>query len=95
METLLNPAWQPALWSAAALNLLVLLLYGLDKWKAVHGRRRIPEATLLAVTALFAAPGALLGMRLFRHKTRKPVFRFGVPALLVCQLAAALLLLHA
>ncbi len=53
-----------------ALNLLALLLYGIDKARAKAGRWRIPEATLLALGFLGGALGALLGMRLWRHKTR-------------------------
>ena len=59
-----------------------------------RGRRRVPEATLLVAAGLFAAPGAVLGMYLFRHKTKKALFRFGVPALLLCQLLAAYALLR-
>ena len=81
--------WTPALYALAAWNLAVALLYGWDKRLAVRGRRRVPEATLLVAAGLFAAPGAVLGMYLFRHKTKKALFRFGVPALLLCQLLAA------
>ena len=80
--------WTPALYALAAWNLAVALLYGWDKRLAVRGRRRVPEATLLVAAGLFAAPGAVLGMYLFRHKTKKALFRFGVPALLLCQLLA-------
>ncbi len=51
------------------LNLLVMLLYGHDKERAKHGGRRISESTLLV--AAFCAPfGAVIGMRIFHHKTR-------------------------
>ena len=80
--------WTPALYALAAWNLAVALLYGWDKRLAVRGRRRVPEATLLVAAGLFAAPGALAGMHLFRHKTKKALFRFGVPALLLAILIA-------
>lgn len=67
----------------AAVNLLAFCMYGLDKRKAQKDRWRIPERTLLGVAALGGALGAFAGMRIFRHKTRKPAFRFGVPLLLI------------
>ena len=53
-----------------AVNLLAFALYGIDKWKARHNRWRIPESTLLLFAACGGSVGALLGMYLFRHKTR-------------------------
>ena len=70
-----------------ALNGFAIFLYGRDKWKARHGRWRIPEATLLLVALCGGSVGALMGMYLFRHKTRKPRFRYGIPAILALQLA--------
>ena len=54
----------------AAVSLLALILYGADKRKAKTNRWRIPEATLLGVGFFGGAVGALLGMKLWRHKTR-------------------------
>lgn len=68
-----------------AYNLVVLGIYGLDKWKAGRGAWRTPERTLLWLAALGGGLGALLAIRLFRHKTRKPLFRYGVPALAATQ----------
>ncbi len=72
-----------------AANLLTFVTYGIDKWKARHNRWRIPEATLLLLAALGGSIGALLAMRVFRHKTQHKKFRYGVPALLLVQLAIA------
>ena len=68
-------------------NLLTFLAYGLDKWKASHKRWRIPEATLLLLAALGGSPAALLAMKLFHHKTLHNKFRYGVPLILLIQLA--------
>lgn len=84
-------------------NLIAFLIFGLDKWKAkrkAHNAAvsRIPEKTLFLLAILGGSPGALLGMRIFHHKTLHKTFRFGIPAILVLQLAAALglwLLVHA
>lgn len=66
--------------AVAALNLVVFLLYGYDKFCARHGRWRLRERSLLCAAAVGPA-GALLAMELFRHKTRKARFRIVVPAL--------------
>ena len=55
---------------ALAMGLLAFILYGVDKYKAKKGKWRIPEAVLLCVGLLGGSLGALLGMYLFRHKTK-------------------------
>ena len=82
------------LWYLIGINLLALLLCGIDKRRAVRGKWRIREAVLLGVSAAAGAAGMLAGMRLFHHKTRKPAFRAGVPALLLVWAAVLLLLYH-
>ncbi len=71
----------------AAVNLLAFFLYGADKLKAKKGAWRIPEATLLLVAFLGGSLGALLGMELFRHKTRHAKFRVLVPLFLILHIA--------
>ena len=71
----------------AGLNLLAFALYGVDKLKAKKGAWRIPEATLLLVAFLGGSLGALLGMELFRHKTRHAKFRILVPLFLILHIA--------
>ena len=71
-----------------AVNVLTFIVFGVDKWKAQRGRWRVPEATLLGLAALGGSVGAWLAMQLFRHKTQKKKFRYGVPALFVLQVAA-------
>lgn len=73
----------------AAINLLAFALCGLDKWKAQRGLWRIRERTLLGAAALGGAPGLLAGMAVFRHKTRRKKFTWGVPAILAAQSAGA------
>ena len=57
-------------------NVLVFFVYGLDKMLARMDRYRISEKTLLSMTFLLGGIGALFGMEVFRHKTKKPKFRF-------------------
>lgn len=59
----------------AVASLWTFLLYGWDKLQAGRGGRRVAEGTLHAFAWAWGWPGALLGMRLFRHKTRKPDFQ--------------------
>ena len=63
-----------------------------DKQRARKKRWRIPEATLLTVALLGGSAGCFLGMRLCRHKTRKPKFSIGIPVILLLQLLLASLL---
>ena len=77
-----------------AVNVLTFIVYGVDKWKAQRGRWRVPEASLLGLAALGGSVGAWLAMQLFRHKTQKKKFRYGVPALFVLQVAAVLFYLN-
>ena len=62
------------------LNGIVFLVYGVDKYKAVHNKWRIPETTLLVI-AVIGVIGAFAGMHVFHHKTRKPKFYVGVPVI--------------
>lgn len=71
------------------LNLLLFVLMGRDKAAAQRGTRRTPETTLLALAVIGGSVGGLLGMVLFRHKTRKPAFRIGLPLIVICQLLLA------
>ena len=65
-----------------------------DKRKAQKKLWRIPESTLLTLAILGGSPGVLLGMRLFRHKTRKPLFTVTVPLLLLAHAACLYFLLR-
>ena len=77
-----------------AVNVLTFVVFGLDKWNARRERWRVPEATLLGLAALGGSVGAWLAMQLFRHKTQKKKFRYGVPVLFVLQVAAGVYLLN-
>lgn len=64
-------------------NVITMMLYGIDKRKAIHHKWRIPEATLLFFTWIGGVIGAIFGMLLFHHKTRKWKFRILVPMALI------------
>ena len=70
-------------WYLAAINFTTLVVYGLDKGRAKSGKWRIPERTLLLLALVGGSLGALAGMIMFRHKTRKPKFYISVPVMFV------------
>ena len=65
------------------MNLITFATYGIDKSRARRGEWRISEKMLIALALLGGSLGAFLGMRVFHHKTRKPLFRILIPLLLV------------
>lgn len=75
-------------------NLAAFVLLGIDKRRARRGRWRIPETTLMLSALLGGSIGALAGMYLFRHKTRKPRFTVGIPVILVMEVLFFLLLFY-
>lgn len=74
-----------------AMNIAAFVLMGLDKARAKKGAWRIPEATLLLVTALMGGLGGTAGMFFFRHKTKHWYFRIGFPLLLAAQIVLLVL----
>ncbi|MBR6768519.1 MAG: DUF1294 domain-containing protein [Clostridia bacterium] len=71
----------------AVMNLIALAFYVSDKNKAKKGKWRIPEATLVGLAWLFGSVGALIGMYVFRHKTKHIKFVTLVPLAFVVQVA--------
>ena len=70
-------------WYLAVINFTTWGAYGLDKGRAKSGKWRIPERTLLLLALAGGSLGALAGMIMFRHKTRKPKFYISVPVMFV------------
>lgn len=68
-------------------NMVVMLIYGVDKLKAKKGKRRISEATLLLLAFIIGGLGADFGMILFNHKTSKIKFRLLVPLAVIMEVA--------
>jgi len=82
------------------INIVTFLVYGIDKWRSTSGRLlptgrkkakqgswRIPEATLLILALIGGSIGALLGMKVWRHKTQHKKFKYGLPLILLAQIA--------
>ena len=81
--------WTVLLVWLAVINLLTFIVYGADKRRARKGKWRVPEKTLFLLPLLGGSIGALLGMRVFHHKTKHWSFVWGIPAILLAQIALA------
>ena len=84
---------QYTLYYLLVINAVTFLLYGIDKYKAKKGQWRISEATLLTMDAISGSIGALAGMRLWHHKTMHKKFKYGIPVIIIFQVALAVYLL--
>ena len=70
-----------------AINAVTFIIYGIDKYKAKKAKWRISEATLLLLAVLGGSIGAWMGMKLWHHKTMHKKFKYGIPAILLMQIA--------
>jgi len=77
------------------INLIGFLFMGIDKRKAIKRAFRIPEATLFLIAILGGSIGSILGMYTFHHKTRHWYFVYGMPFILILQIAFILFIYNA
>lgn len=75
-------------------NVVTFIIYGIDKYKAIKEKWRIPEATLLLMAVFGGSIGAWLGMRAFHHKTMHKKFYIGVPTIIILQIVLAVWLAY-
>lgn len=75
------------------INIAGFASMGIDKSKAKRHAWRIPEATLFSIALLGGSIGSILGMQLFRHKTKHWYFVVGMPVIFFAQLALAIFLI--
>ena len=68
------------------INIVTFLVYGIDKWKAKQDGWRISEVSLLILAVIGGCIGALLGMKIWRHKTMHKKFKYGLPLILIIQI---------
>ena len=71
----------------ASINVATFFTYGIDKLKAKRSKWRVREAALLILAVLGGSIGALLGMKIWHHKTMHNKFKYGVPAIIIVQIA--------
>ena len=72
----------------AAVNIIGLALFGMDKRRAVRHAWRIKESTLFITAIIGGSVGCIIGMQVFRHKTKHMKFIVGMPMILILQAAA-------
>jgi uncharacterized membrane protein YsdA (DUF1294 family) len=73
---------------------VTFVVYGIDKWKAKRGNWRISEATLLMLAVIGGTIGALLGMKVWHHKTMHLKFKYGLPLILLAQITLIYLIIR-
>lgn len=73
------------------INLIGFFIMGIDKYKAIHHKWRIPENTLFFIAIIGGSIGSILGMQLFRHKTKHLRFVIGMPVILILQVLITIL----
>ena len=76
------------------INLIGILIIYIDKRRAMYGRWRIPEKTLIIIALLGGSIGCMVGMKLFRHKTQKIKFVLGYPTILIAEAIIIIYLLY-
>lgn len=59
-------------------NLIVFVIYGIDKKKAIKGKRRISEHFLITLSLFLGSFGAICAMLFFRHKTKSNSFKLKI-----------------
>ena len=76
------------------MNLVGFAVMGIDKKRAVKRLWRIPESTLFIIALIGGSLGSIIGMYFFHHKTRQWYFVYGMPLILLLQIAAVLTLMY-
>jgi uncharacterized membrane protein YsdA (DUF1294 family) len=82
--------WLIAVLALIFVNAWTFFRFQDDKQRAIAGDRRIPEANLLGLALIGGSPGALLGRKVFRHKTRKEPFSTQLFVIVALQTGAVL-----
>ena len=68
------------------INIITFILFAIDKLKAIKEKSRVRNSTLFIVSILGGSVGALLGMHLFHHKTKKWYYKYGIPLIMFLQI---------
>lgn len=74
------------------INIITFILFAVDKFRAMNKQWRIRESVLLGSSIIGGVLGGLISMYTFRHKTKTPIFKFGMPIILVLHIALAVFL---
>ncbi len=69
------------------MSLAAFIMMGLDKRRAKRKKWRIPEKALFLPVILGGGLGGILGMYVFRHKTKHWYFKYGFPVIFILEAA--------
>lgn len=76
------------------INLFGFLSMGVDKRRAIKNQWRIRERTLFLIAAMGGSIGSLLGMQVFRHKTKHKSFVIGIPCIIIAQIVITCIFMY-
>ncbi len=68
------------------INIISICITIYDKVRAIHGKWRVQESTLLLFALLGGSVSMYATMQIVRHKTRRLKFMLGIPAIIICQI---------
>ncbi|HOX60516.1 MAG TPA: DUF1294 domain-containing protein [Candidatus Magasanikbacteria bacterium] len=83
----LSPIFLIGLTVFVILNFLAFLLMAVDKFRAGTGAQRFPEKLYFLLALVGGSPGIILGMKIWRHKTRKASFFTTIGIIIALQIA--------
>lgn len=75
------------------INLFTFLIMGIDKYKAIKNKWRIKEKTIFLMSLVGGSIGTYMGMKRFRHKTKKKIFTIGIPIIILINIVCIILLI--
>lgn len=76
------------------MSIISMIIFKIDKAKAIKGKERIKEKTLLFVTVINGSLGSFMARILFKHKTEKKYFSFIINLSLIMQTIVLLYLAY-
>lgn len=76
------------------INMISFLAFGFDKYRANRDKRRLTNGLLLGLSFIGGAIGGLIGMKVFRHKTKKAYYKMGLPLMILMHILLLILIMN-
>ncbi|NAZ10335.1 DUF1294 domain-containing protein [Agaribacter marinus] len=76
------------------INTVGTFLMYYDKKRAIKGEWRIKEKTLFNIALIGGSAGIMLGCKRFRHKTHHKSFKYGIPSIIILQIASVIFTIY-
>ena len=76
------------------INIISFLSFGFDKYRANRGKWRLKNGFLLGLSFIGGAIGGLIGIKVFRHKTKKSYYKMGLPLMILMQILLLILIMN-